>query len=371
MKTASILCATLLALNLSAQTASNNPATKSAQPNEAPNLLSTLEKVANWQLAQCPPQAGANDWIYGACYAGMMALSRISESPVYHDAMVAMGNHHGWAPATRPYHADDYCVCQTYLELYQRDKNPAMLAPTKARFDFILANPKTNALAIKLPGAQNRWAWCDALFMGPPAWIRLYATTGNTNYLEFMDREWWATSDYLYDPQEHLFFRDSSFFNRREANGKKVFWSRGNGWVLAGLARVLEAMPADYPHRPRYEQQFREMATRIAGLQQPDGLWHPSLLDPASYPEKETSGSGFYVFGLAWGLNHGLLDRATFEPVARKGWNALVECVNADGKLEHVQPVGSDPKKFDPTHSEPFGVGAFLLAGTEISKLKR
>lgn len=369
MKIALVLAATLLALGVSAQNSSNAPAGADLQCREAQSILKTLKRVADWQLAQSPPQSSPNDWIYGAFYTGVMALSRISDTPAYHDAMVAMGTHHGWRPAQRPYHADDHCVAQTYVELYQQDKNPDMLAPTQERFDAILAHPKTNSLTFTLKGAQDRWAWCDSLFMAPPAWLRLCVATGNTNYLEFMDREWWATSDFLYDTQEHLYFRDSTFFNRREANGKKIFWSRGNGWVLAGLARVLEVMPADYPHRKRYEQQFREMAARIAGLQQPDGLWHPSLLDPVTYPEKETSGSSFYVFGLAWGINHGLLDRATFLPVVNKGWQALQECVTAEGKLEHVQPVGLDPKKFDPTHSEPFGVGAFLLAGTEMYRL--
>ena len=186
-----------------------------------------------------------------------------------------------------------------------------------------------------------------------------------------MDREWKATSDKLYDPAERLYFRDSTYFEKREANGKKVFWSRGNGWVLAGLARVLEVMPLDYPQRKFYEQQFKEMAARIAGLQPADGLWRPSLLDPESYPLPETSGSGFFTFGIAWGINHGLLPRAQFEPVVCKGWNALVQSVTPEGKLEHVQPVGSDPKKFDPSHSDVYGVGAFLLAGSEMYRLAK
>jgi rhamnogalacturonyl hydrolase YesR len=372
MKKMMILCAALAAMTAAAQP-SNLPAAsapaKAAPSDESKAVLSIMKRVADWQLAAAPAQTSTNDWIYGALYTGMMALSRISDTPTYHDAMVTMGSHFAWKPARRAYHADDYCVAQTYLELYLQDRNPAMLEPTKQQFDGILAKPSTNGLDIKVKGSDKRWCWCDSLFMAPPAWIRLYAATGNTNYLEFMDREWWATSDYLYDTEEHLYFRDSTFFAKREANGKKVYWSRGNGWVLAGLARVLEYMPADYPHRKKYEQQFREMAARIAGLQQLDGLWRPSLLDTVAYPQKETSGSGFYTYGIAWGVNHGLLERAAFEPVARKGWKALTECVSAEGKLEHVQPVGLDPKKFDPTHSEPFGVGAFLLAGSEMYRL--
>jgi rhamnogalacturonyl hydrolase YesR len=243
-----------------------------------------------------------------------------------------------------------------------------MAGPTRERFDYILANPKTNDLHFNSK-EKFRWSWCDALFMGPPAWVRLTAATNDKRYLDFADREWWATSDFLYDPAEHLYFRDSTYFEKREANGKKVFWSRGNGWVLGGLARVLELLPAEHSHRRLYEQQLQQMAAKIAGLQQPDGLWHSSLLDPQSYPLKETSGSGFFTFGLAWGINHGLLEREKYEPVVRKAWLALVECVNPEGKLEHVQPIGADPKKFDPTHSDVYGVGAFLLAGSEVYRL--
>lgn len=234
---------------------------------------------------------------------------------------------------------------------------------------MILATRRTNELAFRSKGSQERWSWCDALFMAPPAWLRLYLATGQQKYLEFMDSEWWATSDYLYDKQEHLYFRDSTYFDKREANGKKIFWSRGNGWVMGGLARVLQVMPPEFKNRKKYEQQFREMAEKIATLQQPDGLWRASLLDPDSYPLQETSGSGFYTFALTWGVNRGILDRARFEPVVRKAWVALNGCVAADGKLEHVQPVGADPKKFDPTHSDVYGVGAFLLAGSEMYRL--
>src|SRR5262249_8180634 len=135
--------------------------------------------------------------------------------------------------------------------------------PTHERFDFILAHPATNNMDYKIKGARNRWSWCDSLFMGPPAWIRLYAVTGEKKYLDFADKQWQATSDYLYDYTEHLYFRDNTYFEKREANGKKVFWSRGNGWVMAGIARFLPYMPQNYPDRNRYEKQFRDMAAKI------------------------------------------------------------------------------------------------------------
>jgi rhamnogalacturonyl hydrolase YesR len=132
---------------------------------------------------------------------------------------------------------------------------------------------------------------------------------------------------------------------------------------------VLQALPEDYPDRHRFIEQYKEMAEAIAAAQQPDGLWRASLLDPASYPMQETSGSGFHCYGLAWGINRGLLGAERFAPVVRKAWCGLVGCVAADGKLTHVQPVGADPKSFDPEHSDVFGVGAFLLAGSEVCRM--
>jgi hypothetical protein len=205
--------------------------------------------------------------------------------------------------------------------------------------------------------------------MAPPAWARLTTATGDEKYLNFAVTNWWRTTDYLYDTNEHLFFRDSTYFNKREANGQKVFWSRGNGWVMGGLVRVLQFLPMNSPERPRFEKLFSEMAEKILTCQQPDGLWRASLLDPDSYPLKETSGSGFYTYALAWGVNQGLLDRAKFEPAVRKAWTALVACVDADGKLTHVQPIGADPKKFADDSTEVYGTGAFLIAGSEVYRM--
>ena len=205
--------------------------------------------------------------------------------------------------------------------------------------------------------------------MAPPAWIRLWAATGSTAYLDFAVARWWVTSDYLYDKEEHLYFRDSSYFDRREQNGRKVFWSRGNGWVMAGLVRMLQFLPGDHPARPRFVAQYREMAEKILSCQQADGFWRASLLDPASYPMQETSGTGFYCYALAWGARAGLLDRARFAPAVRRAWTALASCVNAEGKLTHVQPVGATPVTFDAGSTEPYGVGAFLLAGSEVRRL--
>jgi unsaturated rhamnogalacturonyl hydrolase len=331
-------------------------------------VLSLMEQAADWQLAN-PSKAPVDGWVQAAGYTGFMALADLSAKPKYVRAMEQMAEKNSWKPASRIYHADDHCVTQTYSELFFRRGNPAMLAPTIERLDYILAHPKDNNLEFVGKEKNDRWAWCDSLYMGPPAWVRLWAATGKQAYLDYAVTNWWKTSAYLYDKDEHLYYRDSTFFKSREANDKKVFWSRGNGWVIGGLVRVLEYLPADHPARAKFEQQFREMSARLIELQQPDGFWHASLLDPTSYPEKEESGTGFFCYGLAWGINQGLLDRATYLPATLKAWNSLTGCVQPDGKVIHVQPIGADPKKFAPTSTEPYGVGSFLLAGSEIYRL--
>jgi rhamnogalacturonyl hydrolase YesR len=331
-------------------------------------VLAAMERVADWQLAH-PSAHETTHWTQGVGDAGFMALADLSGMRKYRDAMVAMGERNGWQPGPRVYHADDHVVGQTYVELYLQLRDPAMLAPLRARFDAILAEPHEGTLEFTVPGNQDRWSWCDALFMAPPAWVRMTAATGDARYLDQAVAAWWRTSDYLYDQDEHLYYRDSNYFARREANGRKVFWARGNGWVMAGLARTLQYVPADHPARARFERQFREMAAKVITLQQGDGMWRASLLDPAAYPARETSGTALFAYALAWGVNQGLLDRAAYAPVVRRAWTALAASVQPDGKLTHVQPIGQAPTGFAEDATEVYGVGAFLLAGSEVFRM--
>ena len=351
--------------------AAEAPSAQAAAPSAAINpkaVLSTMERVADWQLAN-PSKHRPDDWTQAVGYNGIMALANISGSSKYRDAMIAMGEKNSWKLGPNHYHADDHIVGQTYAELYLQTRDPKMIAPLRASFDDILANRRTGSLEFTVKGNQDRWSWCDALYMAPPAWLRLWAITGDQRYLDFAISEWWVTSDYLYDKEEHLYFRDSNYFDKREANGKKVYWSRGNGWVMGGLVRVLQYLPENHPERPRFVQQYQDMAARLLTLQQPDGLWRASLLDPDTYPMKESSGSALYTYAFAWGVNQGLLDAKAFKPAVQKAWTALVANVQPDGKLTHVQPIGLAPKVFDENLTEVYGVGGFLLAGSEVYRM--
>ncbi|HTI12868.1 MAG TPA: glycoside hydrolase family 88 protein [Puia sp.] len=331
-------------------------------------VLQVMEKVADWQLLTWQQQGmrwPAWDWTNGACYTGFVALDKVAGDRKYSLAMRRIGDSIGWNTGPRRMLADDYCVGQLFAELYGLYKDERMIRPFRALADSIVTLPHNESLEWKNDIYLREWAWCDALFMGPPALACLTTATGDRKYLDMADKLWWKTTDYLYDPHEHLFTRDSRYFTQREANGKKMFWARGNGWVMAGLVRMLENMPSDDPRRTRYIGLFKEMAAKVASLQQPDGSWHTALLDPDSYPAKETSGTGFYCYALTYGLRKGYLKDPHYYLVAKKAWQSLVSAVHPDGMLGYVQPIGEKPGAVDYNSTEVYGVGALLLAGAE------
>jgi rhamnogalacturonyl hydrolase YesR len=327
-----------------------------------------MSAVADWQLAN-PSSHEPYDWTQAAFYTGVMALARTTGDAKYVEAMTAMGERNQWRPGLRPGHADDYAVLATYAQLFEAAHDQKMLAPARALFDFLLSRPYDEPLAWGNRIETRELAWCDALFMGPPAMAAVSRALGDGRYNALASRLWWKTTDYLYDKDEHLYYRDSRFFDQREKNGRKVFWSRGNGWVFAGLARMLRDLPANDPDRPRYVTLYREMAGAIVASQSEDGYWRSSLLDPTSRPNPETSGTGFFVFGLAWGINEGLLERTRYVPAVRNGWSALVRAVHEDGTLGWVQPIGYEPGATTADTTEVYGVGALMLAGSEVARL--
>lgn len=341
-------------------------------------VTTIARKVADWQIKEFPTNKYAvsepKGWIAGALYMGMFDWAELSGDEQYFDWMKKVFNRQHWQVADRMYHADDVCVSQTYIDMYGKYKEDKMLLPTLARIDWVVNNPSKGGMDIDYskPLSYERWSWCDALFMAPAVYTRLYTLTGNRKYMIFADAEFKATYNHLYDKEEKLFFRDSRYFNQKEANEQKVFWGRGNGWVIGGLAEILKTLPADdSEYRPFYLQLFKEISERLAGLQNKDGFWHASLLDPASYPSPETSATGFIVYGLAYGVNQGYLPADKYLPVIEKGWAALCSAVESDGKLGWVQPVGADPRKVTKEMTELYGTGAFLMAACEIHRLAK
>jgi unsaturated rhamnogalacturonyl hydrolase len=320
-----------------------------------------MKKVADWQVAYAEPHFN-KQWTFAALYDGLLAASKTTGDPKYRDAVVHLAERSEWTLLDARFpHADDQALGRAYLDLYRDDPQPVRMADTKAIMDrLIVREDDPNKLL---------WWWCDALFMAPPVLSRMYAITNDRKYLDYMDHEWWLTSGSLYSPQEHLYFRDSRYFTQKQENGEPIFWSRGNGWVMGALVNVLRIMPADYPSRPKYVAQFREMAEKLATTQSPDGLWRSGLLDPESYDLPEVSGSAFFTFAIAYGINEKILDRKTYLPVVEKSWKGMLGHIYADGRLGSIQPIDGQPGKFKPSASYVYGVGGFLMAGSEMHRL--
>jgi unsaturated rhamnogalacturonyl hydrolase len=332
-------------------------------------IVLAMTAVADWQLAHMSSYDPIG-WLVAPFWAGLVTFVPLSAKPAaYLEAARANGRRNAWQPGPSPFLADDHAITQSYFMLYLIDRDPQLVAPSLARFDEFLRQPFEESLEFDHDTAEREWVWCDALFMAPPALALATKATGDRRYADLMSRRWWKTTGYLYDTREHLFYRDSRFFGEREGNGARVFWSRGNGWVLAGLARVLQYLPEDDPERPRFLALFQDMARRIAMLQRPDGYWAAGLLDAQSWPAPETSGTGLFVYALAWGVNAGALDRARYEPTVRRGWAALVRAIQPDGMLGYAQSPSDRPGATNAKHAEVYASGAFLLAGAEVYRL--
>ena len=349
-----------------------------AQPEfDKAGVKALMKQVADWQIANPNNKAEHDDldWTHAALYMGMVDWAELTEredgDSSYYKWLLRIGRKNHFQVGKWMYHADFIAVGQPFIDLYRKYGEMKMIAPVMARSNWVVDNLPETTLELDYSRQEtlSRWSWCDALFMAPPVYAKLYAQTLDKKYLNFLNREYKATYDFLYDKEEQLFYRDHRYFDKREANGKKVFWGRGNGWVLGGLAEILQALPGDEPSRSFYRELFVTLATRVAGLQSPDGYWHASLLDPESYPSPETSATGFIVYALAYGINHGFLDKDTFLPVVAKGWKALAGAVEPDGKLGYVQPIGADPRKVTREMTEVYGVGAFLMAGCQVYRL--
>jgi rhamnogalacturonyl hydrolase YesR len=342
------------------------------------DVKSSLKKVADWQIKHFEyvtsgnlHDYGADAWTNATLYTGMLEWAKIAGDSTYYHWLTNIGSMNQWKipsnfsehPKYQIYHADELCIGQFYLGMFDVFREEIMLASTKERVDRIMNNPPDSTMNTS---NKQSWTWCDALFMAPPVYAGMAKIEDNAQYLQFMDREYKKTYHFLYDKENNLFFRDSSYFDKTEDNGKKVLWGRGNGWVAAGLVNLLKLLPEDSTYRPFYEDLFKEFVPRLATLQGSDGFWRASLLDADSYPSPETSATALITYALAYGVNQGLLDKKVYAPVMEKSWKALLSAIDNDGKLGWVQPIGADPKKVTAEMTAPYGVGAFLLAGSEI-----
>ncbi|NID10032.1 glycoside hydrolase family 88/105 protein [Fibrivirga algicola] len=316
----------------------------------------------------------SNIWTRAVYYEGLMALYETDKQKRYYDYAVDWGVAHKWGMRSgiKTRNADDQCCGQTYIDLYLIDKQPQRIHDIKASIDSMVASPKV-----------DDWNWIDALQMAMPVFAKLGVIYKNPAYYEKMYQIYMYSKtkhggNGLYNPKDGLWWRDKDFVPPyKEPNGEDCYWSRGNGWVVAALVKVLDIMPKDAPHRAEYQQMYLDMMKALAPLQRPDGYWNVSLHDPTNYGGKEMTGTALFVYGMAWGMRNGLLDKKVYAPIVAKGWNAMAtESVDTDGRLGWVQGTGKEPKEGQPVtftskpDFEDYGLGCFLLAGAEVYKLK-
>jgi rhamnogalacturonyl hydrolase YesR len=316
-------------------------------------------------------------WTRAVYYEGLMALNKVDPQQAYVDYAMQWGEKHQWGirGGVRNRNADNHCCGQTYLDLFelQKRQNPVMVQELKASIDSMIQTDKV-----------DDWNWIDALQMGMPVFVKLGNLYNDSKYFNRMYAMYAFTKNKhggngLYNQAEHLWWRDKDFVPPyKEPNGANCYWSRGNGWVVAALARTLEELPKSDPHYAEYQKDFIDMCTALLPLQREDGYWNVSLMDPNHFGGKEVSGTSLFIYGFAWGINHHLLDRKTYLPAIVKAWNSMSkEAVHEDGKLGYVQGTGKEPKDGQPVgyektpDFEDYGLGCFLLAGSEIYKLKK
>lgn len=318
----------------------------------------------------------SNLWTRAVYYEGLMALYAIDKEKANYEYAVQWGEKHQWGlwGGTKVRNADNQCCGQTYIDLYLVDKKEERIRDIKTCIDQMVASDKT-----------DDWWWVDALQMAMPVFVRLGVVLHDTAYFRKM-YELYAFTKYkhggngLFDASTGLWWRDKDFVfpAYKEPNGQGCYWARGNGWVLAALVRTLEWLPKTDPHYQEYLADYLAMCKALLPLQRNDGFWNVSLKDPGNFGGKELTGTSLFTYGFAWGIRKGLLKKSLYLPAVAKAWEALCkDCVHPNGMLGYVQGTGKEPKESQPVSYdkipdfEDFGLGCFLLAGSEVYKLSK
>ena len=316
----------------------------------------------------------SNIWTRGVYYEGLMALHEIFPKDTYYDYAYSWAEFHKWGfnSGNTTRNADNYCAAQTYIDLYNLEPDPKKLKNTKANINMLLHTPQL-----------DDWSWIDAIQMGMPVFAKLGVLEKDDRYFEKMYQMYMYSRNKhgdhgLFNPKDGLWWRDGDFDPPyKEPNGEDCYWSRGNGWVIAALAKVLTIIPKNAPHREQYEKDLKTMAKALVPIQRPDGFWNVSLHDPTNYGGKETSGTALFIYSISYGINSGLLKKEVYLPVVQKAWNAITtESLHDNGFLGYLQSTGKEPKDGQPLSYEKipdfedYGLGCVLLAGSEIYKMK-
>ena len=346
------------------------------------DVLQVMQKANTYFMNKWPDagktiitnkERASNIWTRAVYYEGLMALYSVDKQKAYYDYAMQWGEKHHWGlnGSIETRDADNHCAGQTYIDLYLMDKQPERIRDIKASMDLMVKSEKA-----------DDWSWIDALQMAMPVFTRLGILYNDTSYFRKM-YDLYSFAKYkhgdkgLYNAEDHLWWRDKDFDPPyKEPNGEDCYWSRGNGWVVAALVRTLDMLPATDAHYNEYLQDYKDMCTALIKIQRGDGFCNVILQDATNFGGKENTGTSLFTYGFAWGIRKGILDKNVYMPVVEKSWKALSATVHQNGFLGYVQGTGKEPKDGQPVtfdsmpNFEDFGLGCFLLAGTEVYKLK-
>lgn len=339
-------------------------------------VLEIINKVNGYWQKNNPPAARAF-WDVAAYHTGNMEAYYITGNEVFRKYSEAWAEHNQWKGAKSENRSQwkynygetddhvifgDWQICfQTYIDLHNIQKDEKKIARAKEVMEYEMSTAR-----------NDYWWWADGLYMVMPVMTKLYKVTSNKLYLDKLYEYFVYADSIMYDAEEKLYYRDAKYVypKHKSSNGKKDFWARGDGWVFAGLAKVLQDLPQSDTHRHLYISRYKGMAEALKKAQQPAGYWTRSILDTAHAPGPETSGTAFNTYAMLWGINNKYLNKKDYLPVVAKSWKYLIgTALQTDGKIGYVQPIGERAipgQVVDRNSTSNFGVGAFLLAASEM-----
>lgn len=374
------IAALTVCANISAQNVAGEPEMNSLKSPEATAVINLVKQVNNsYQLRHNAEVSGF--WVQSAYMTGNLAAYELTGENDYLDYAVRFANFNKWSGAKEEDKSKwvyktygegddhvlfaDWQICfQIYVDLYKKEHRPDRLTRALEVMNYQASMPD-----------NDFWWWSDALYMGMPVFSKLYTVTHNQKLLDKQFECFKYTDDLLFDKDVHLYYRDAKYVYpkvKTACNEGKSFWARGDGWVLAGLAKVLQDLPKKCQYRKFYIKRFKQLAEAVSKCQCEGGYWSRSMLCEEDAPGYETSGTAFFTYGLCWGVNNGILKKSKYDKTIQKAWKYLSEvAVQSNNEIGYCQPIGEKP---DPTRivdemSEwPFGTGAWLLAACEYAK---
>lgn len=348
-----------------------------AKSQERDKIIHIIHQVNNhWQTTH--PNHRWAFWHDAAYHTGNMEAYFLTGNEAYRAYSEAWAEHNEWKGAKSEDKSEwlsgygendkyvlfgDWQICfQTYIDLYNIDPQPHKITRAIEVMEYQMSTPN-----------NDYWWWADGLYMVMPVMTKLYNITNNDLYLKKLHEYFAFACDLMYDAESGLFYRDRKYVYpaHQTKNNLKDFWARGNGWVFAGLAKVLVDLPEDDPYRDEYIQIYRRMADALTTTQQPEGFWSRSILDIDHTPGYETSGTAFFIYAYLWGVNNGMLEEEKYKDTIEKGWNYLEKvALQLNGAVGYVQPIGerADQHNVGAETTADFGVGAFLLAACEYAR---